>query len=191
MKIYTRPLLALIFYSTSALLVCGSAAAQTWVSTSTQAIGPNLLNATSEGNVADSTPVHVNVALQIQNKPALVEYLQQINTPGSPLYPGSGGSQLFAGRGFYQHRYGTKQFDDRRRRHRCGCPAGFQHPTRIVSGEWPFGVRQSDCGSSAGQPELDRWRGPRDQQCRGDDYSSGFDPCVSRFVPAANFADGL
>jgi pseudomonalisin len=90
MKLYTRPLLALIFYSASALLICGSAAAQTWVPTSTHAIGPNLLNATSEGNLADSTPVHVNVALQIQNKPALVEYLQQINTPGSPLY----GSEL-------------------------------------------------------------------------------------------------
>src|SRR3984957_1443285 len=90
MKIYTRPLIALIFYSTSALLICGSAAAQTWVTTSTQAIGPHLLSATSVGNVADSTPVHVNVALQIQNKPALVEYLQQVNTPGSPLY----GSEL-------------------------------------------------------------------------------------------------
>jgi hypothetical protein len=83
MEIYIRPLIALIFYSTSALLICGSAAAQTWVTTSKQAIGPHLLSATSAGNVADSTPVHVNVALQIQNKPALVEYLQQINTPGA------------------------------------------------------------------------------------------------------------
>ncbi|MGA8230374.1 MAG: S53 family serine peptidase [Candidatus Acidiferrales bacterium] len=90
MKIYTRPLFALIFYVTSALLVCGSAAAQTWVSTSTQAIGPNLLNATSLGNLAGSTSIHVNVALQIPNKAALIEYLHNINTPGNALY----GSEL-------------------------------------------------------------------------------------------------
>lgn len=64
----------------------GSAAAQTWVSTSTQAIGPALANATAQGALPDSTPIHVNVALQIQNREALVAYVQQITTPGTALY---------------------------------------------------------------------------------------------------------
>ena len=61
-------------------------AAQTWVSTATQAVGPALLNAVSQGSLPDSTPIHVNVALQIQNRNALVSYVQQIGTPGSPLF---------------------------------------------------------------------------------------------------------
>jgi pseudomonalisin len=64
----------------------GSAAAQTWVSTSTQAIGPALANATAQGALPDSTPIHVNVGLQIQNREALVAYVQQITTPGTALY---------------------------------------------------------------------------------------------------------
>ena len=68
------------------LVVSGSAAAQNWVSTSTQAIGPALANATSQGLLPDSTPIHVNVALQIQNRDALVQYVQHITTPGDPLY---------------------------------------------------------------------------------------------------------
>ena len=67
------------------LLVSGSVAAQNWVSTSTQAIGPALANATSQGLLPDSTPIHVNVALQIQNRDALVQYVQHTATPGDPL----------------------------------------------------------------------------------------------------------
>ncbi|MGA8072944.1 MAG: S53 family peptidase [Candidatus Acidiferrales bacterium] len=68
------------------LVVSGSVAAQNWISTSTQAIGPALANATSQGLLPDSTPIHVNVALQIQNRDALVQYVQHITTPGAPLY---------------------------------------------------------------------------------------------------------
>ena len=60
--------------------------AQGWVSTSTQAVGPFLANAVSQGALPDSTPIHVNVALQLKNRPALVAYVQSVNTPGNPLY---------------------------------------------------------------------------------------------------------
>jgi pseudomonalisin len=68
------------------VILAGSAAAQNWVSTSTQAIGPALANATANGLLPDATPIHVNVALQIQNREALVAYVQQITTPGTALY---------------------------------------------------------------------------------------------------------
>ncbi len=68
------------------LVVAGSVAAQSWVSTSTQAVGPALVNATANGLLPDSTPIHVNVALQIQNREALVQYVQAITTPGNALY---------------------------------------------------------------------------------------------------------
>lgn len=64
----------------------GILAAQTWVSTSTQAVGPFLANAVSQGVLTGSTPIHVNVALQLQNRAALVAYVQNITTPGNPLY---------------------------------------------------------------------------------------------------------
>ena len=67
-------------------LLCCSAAAQTWSSTATQAIGPALANAIDQGALPDSTPVHVNVALQIQNRSALVTYVQNITNPANPLY---------------------------------------------------------------------------------------------------------
>jgi pseudomonalisin len=62
------------------------AAAQGWVSTSTQAVGPMLANAAPQGALPDTTPVHVNVALEIQNRAALVNYVQSITNPSSPLY---------------------------------------------------------------------------------------------------------
>jgi pseudomonalisin len=73
----------------STLLVCsfsGFAAAQTWVSTATQAIGPALDNALDQGALPDSTPIHVNVGLQIRNRAALITYVQSITNPASPLY---------------------------------------------------------------------------------------------------------
>src|SRR5580704_3555586 len=81
----TRVFAVLLF----TLLVClfsGFAAAQTWVSTATQAIGPSLDNALDQGPLPDATPIHVNVGLQIQNRPALIMYVQNITNPGSPLY---------------------------------------------------------------------------------------------------------
>jgi pseudomonalisin len=60
--------------------------AQNWAPTATQAIGPNLVNAISQGNLPDSTPIHVNLGLQIQNKDAAQAFVQHITTPGDPLF---------------------------------------------------------------------------------------------------------
>ncbi|MGH9704610.1 MAG: S53 family peptidase [Candidatus Acidiferrales bacterium] len=68
------------------LFACGLAGAQTWVSTSTQAVGPALANATAQGLLPDSTPLRINVGLQIQNRDALMDYVRHISTPGDPLY---------------------------------------------------------------------------------------------------------
>jgi pseudomonalisin len=66
--------------------LAGMAAAQNWVSTATQAVGPALVNAISQGTLPDSTPIHVNVGLNIQNRDALVAYVQHAGTPGDPLF---------------------------------------------------------------------------------------------------------
>ena len=68
------------------LFTAGSVAAQNWAPTSTQAIGPALANAIAQGSLPDSTPIHVNVGLQIQNRDALVAYNKRISTPGDSLY---------------------------------------------------------------------------------------------------------
>src|ERR1700735_5078772 len=82
---FTGPLLVAV--TVACLSMCsGTLIAQTWVSTATQAVGPTLANAISQGNLADSTSVHVNVGLQIQNQAALVSYVQAISDPGNPLY---------------------------------------------------------------------------------------------------------
>jgi pseudomonalisin len=60
--------------------------AQNWAPTATQAIGPVLANAISQGNLADSTPIHVNLGLQIQNRAAAQAFVQHITTPGDPLF---------------------------------------------------------------------------------------------------------
>jgi pseudomonalisin len=82
---FTGPLLVAASLACLSML-SGIAIAQTWVSTATQAVGPTLANAVSQGNLPDSTSVHVNVGLQIQNKAALVSYVQAISDPGNPLY---------------------------------------------------------------------------------------------------------
>jgi pseudomonalisin len=69
-----------------ALSVPLTAWAQNWVSTGTQAVGPALANATSQGNLPDTTPAHVNVGLQIQNRAALLNFVKRISTPGDVLY---------------------------------------------------------------------------------------------------------
>jgi pseudomonalisin len=68
------------------MLLSEVAVAQGWVSTSTQAVGPTLANATAQGALPDTAPVHVNLALQIQNRAALVNYVQSITNPSGPLY---------------------------------------------------------------------------------------------------------
>jgi pseudomonalisin len=60
--------------------------AQNWTPTATQAIGPILVNAISQGNLPDSTPIHVNLGLQIQDKTAVEAFVQHITTPGDPLF---------------------------------------------------------------------------------------------------------
>src|SRR5215475_3396903 len=85
---FTGPLLFVIF--AVSLFTLSAVASAQWASTSTQAVGPALVSATDQGALATSTPIHVNLALQIQNRSALVTYLQSITTQGNPLY----GSEL-------------------------------------------------------------------------------------------------
>lgn len=63
--------------------------AQTWVSTATQGLGSLLVNATPAGLLPASTPLHVAVALQINNKHSLIQYVNAINDPGNALYGSS------------------------------------------------------------------------------------------------------
>src|SRR6201999_3548987 len=67
-------------------LFIASSFAQSWSSTSTKAVAPALTNAISKGLLPDSTPIHVNLGLQIQNRAAVVNYVKHINTPGDALY---------------------------------------------------------------------------------------------------------
>lgn len=82
---FTGPVLMVVVSFVSLLVLSGSAAAQ-WVNTATQGVGPALLNATAQGLLPESTPVHVNIGLAIQNRAALVSYVRSISTPGNPLY---------------------------------------------------------------------------------------------------------
>lgn len=82
---FTGPVLMVVVSFVSLLVLSGSAAAQ-WVNTATQGVGPALLNATAQGLLPESTPVHVNIGLEIQNRAALVSYVRSISTPGNPLY---------------------------------------------------------------------------------------------------------
>lgn len=81
-----RSIGSMLCFCTLLLACAGNAAAQSWVATSTQAIGPALTKATLNGPLPDSTPIHVNVALQIQNRDALTQYLSAVNTQGNSLY---------------------------------------------------------------------------------------------------------
>lgn len=57
-----------------------------WSPTATQGVGSMLVNATNLGPLPSSTPLHISVALGIQNKSALQQLVQNENTPSSPLY---------------------------------------------------------------------------------------------------------
>jgi pseudomonalisin len=76
----------LLALSLASVFVFPGVAAAQWVTTATQGVGPVLVNATAQGLLPDSTPVHINVGLQIQNRAALVSYVQSITTPGNLLY---------------------------------------------------------------------------------------------------------
>jgi pseudomonalisin len=69
--------------------MCAPAFAQTWASTATQGLGNLLSNATPVGLLDSATPLHVKVALRLNNQSALQQYIQAINTPGSSLYGSS------------------------------------------------------------------------------------------------------
>lgn len=82
------------FRSFLLLSLCGFAlslpsAAQTWVSTATQGLGNMLVNATPMGLLPAATTLHVAVALQVNNKQSLIQYVQAINDPSNALYGSS------------------------------------------------------------------------------------------------------
>ena len=63
--------------------------AQTWISTSTQGLGTVLTNAVQLGPLPASTTLHIAVALKLNNRDSLIQYVKAINDPGSPLYGSS------------------------------------------------------------------------------------------------------
>ena len=63
--------------------------AQTWVSTATQGLGNLLVNASPLGAADGSQMLHIAVALQLNHKDLLVQYVQAINDPNSPLFNNS------------------------------------------------------------------------------------------------------
>src|SRR6267143_5457970 len=66
-----------------------SSPAQTWISTSTQGLGTVLANAVQLGPLPASTTLHIAVALKLNNRDLLVQYVKAINDPSSPLYGSS------------------------------------------------------------------------------------------------------
>src|SRR5690348_5184648 len=63
--------------------------AQTWVSTATQGLGNLLANATPAGPLPDSAGLRIAVALRLNNRDSLVQYVKAINDPTSIPYSGS------------------------------------------------------------------------------------------------------
>lgn len=68
----------------SLLLIPLSYAQTNWAPTATQAI--NLTNAVSMGTLADSTPLHIYVGLQLNNRQNLEDLVRRMNSEGDPLY---------------------------------------------------------------------------------------------------------
>ena len=68
--------------------VASTAAAQaTWTSTATQGLSASqLVSASDYGPAQSSQAITVRLALNIQNKPALLTYVQNINNPSNALY---------------------------------------------------------------------------------------------------------
>lgn len=71
---------------TVAATFSAAAYAQTWVSTATKAVGPQLLNAQESGPLASSTALHVVVGLRMQNAAQIQPTLKRMITPGDSLY---------------------------------------------------------------------------------------------------------
>ena len=97
---HSRPLavLKISAFLLIASLMCTAAFAQTWTSTATQGLGSRLNNATPLGLLSPTTPMHVEVALRLNNQQALQQYIKNINTPASPLYGSSlSAAQFVAG----------------------------------------------------------------------------------------------
>lgn len=61
-------------------------AATTWAATATRGVGPVLANATDLGPLAPDTPVHLVVALALQDQGGLEQLIQEENTPRNALY---------------------------------------------------------------------------------------------------------
>lgn len=71
---------------TVAASLASVAYAQTWVSTSTKAVGPALNKAHELGALASSTPMHLVVGLKVRNAASIQPMLRRMLTPGDPLY---------------------------------------------------------------------------------------------------------
>ena len=82
-------LTASLLIAASLLLTASVGSAQTWVPTGTQGVGNLLVNATPLGAAEPSMPLHIAVALQLNNKSALEQYVSSINNPASPLFESS------------------------------------------------------------------------------------------------------
>jgi subtilase family serine protease len=81
---------SLLSRSAAALLLAAIITpAQTWVSAGTRGVGNLLANATPLGAADPSMTLHIAVALQLNNKSALLQYVSAINDPASPLYESS------------------------------------------------------------------------------------------------------
>lgn len=85
MKSFPHRSAALLFAAAS--LFTAASAQTLWVNTATQAISVSqLASATDLGPAPSDQAITVRVALNIQNKAALQQYVQQINDPSSTLY---------------------------------------------------------------------------------------------------------
>jgi pseudomonalisin len=81
---------SLLSRSAAALLFAAIIApAQTWISAGTRGVGNLLANATPLGAADPSMTLHIAVALQLNNKSALLQYVSAINDPASPLFENS------------------------------------------------------------------------------------------------------
>src|SRR5215475_1074615 len=57
-----------------------------WASTATKAVGPQLLNAIPQGLLSPSTPMHIAVGLKLRNQSGLLQFVQAVNDPASPVF---------------------------------------------------------------------------------------------------------
>src|SRR5947209_4935835 len=60
--------------------------AQIWAGTATRGLGNLLANATPIGILPGGTALHIALALQMNNRAALVQYVKSVSDPASALY---------------------------------------------------------------------------------------------------------